>query len=106
VQRLEMPEVRNSGVFFVEKPTMKNSDYMEWAKTKSGARFNLATSGVREFPFRDLKVRLDDLELRRPPGYMYEPLQNALAEKSGVPAECVVPALGTSFANHLAMRHC
>ena len=82
---------------------MKNSDYMEWAKTKSGARFNLATSGVREFPFRDLKVRLDDMELRRPPGYAYEPLQKALAEKSGVPAECVVPAMGTSFANHLVM---
>jgi len=82
---------------------MKNSDYMEWAKTKSAARFSLATSGVKEFPFRELKVRLEDLELRRPPGYMYEPLQSALAEKSGVPVECVVPAMGTSFANHLAM---
>jgi aspartate/methionine/tyrosine aminotransferase len=82
---------------------MKNSDYMEWAKTKSGARFSLATSGVKEFPFRELKVRLEDLELRRPPGYVYEPLQRALAEKSGVPSECVVPAMGTSFANHLAM---
>src|SRR6516162_3884110 len=76
---------------------------MEWAKTRSQARFNLATSGVLECSLNELDVRLDDLELRRPPGYSYEPLQQALASRCGVSPDCVVTALGTSFANHLVM---
>ncbi len=38
-----------------------------------------------------------------PSWYGYEPLQEALAKKCGVPAECVVAATGTSMANHLVM---
>lgn len=79
------------------------SEYMEWAKTRSQSRYNLATSGVRHFPFRDLGVTLEDIELSGPSGYGYEPLQQALAEKCNVPPECVVASVGTSLANHLAM---
>ncbi|MGC1417528.1 MAG: pyridoxal phosphate-dependent aminotransferase, partial [Candidatus Acidiferrum sp.] len=38
-----------------------------------------------------------------PGGYGYAPLQQRLAQHSGVPEECVVAATGTSMANHLAM---
>jgi len=80
---------------------------MEWAKTRSQARYNLAASGVASYPLADLAalgaVRMEDLELNGPPGYGYEPLQRALAAKAGVPPECVVAAAGTSMANHLAM---
>jgi aspartate/methionine/tyrosine aminotransferase len=76
---------------------------MEWAKTRSHAKFNLATSGVLEYSFEDLGAHIDDFELRRPAGYMYEPLQQALAAKCGVSPGCVVTAMGTSFANHLVM---
>ena len=79
------------------------SAYMEWAKMRSHARFNLATSGVTDFPLAQLPVRLDDLELSGPSYYGYEPLQLRLARKCRVPAECVVAATGTSMANHLAM---
>src|SRR5262245_8901286 len=82
---------------------MKCSEYLEWAKTKSQARFNLAASGVLEYPFRELDLPPNALELLRPYGYGYAPLQETLAEKSGVSAACVVTTMGTSFANHLVM---
>lgn len=83
------------------------SPYMEWAKSQAGARYTLASSGVASFPLADLialsGLRVQDLELAGPTGYGYAPLQQALAKKAGVPAECVVAAAGTSMANHLAM---
>ncbi len=79
------------------------SAYMEWAKTRAHARFNLATSGVANYPLAELPVQLEELELSGPSYYGYEPLQRRLAAKCGVPAECVVAATGTSMANHLAM---
>jgi aspartate/methionine/tyrosine aminotransferase len=83
------------------------SPYMQWAKAHAGARYTLASSGVAAFPLADLAalsgLRLEDLELNGPAGYGYEPLQQALAKKAGVPPECVVAVAGTSMANHLAM---
>jgi aspartate/methionine/tyrosine aminotransferase len=76
---------------------------MEWAKTRAHARFDLATSGVANFPLAKLPVRLEELEVTGPPGYGYEPLQRGLAARCGVAPECVVAAAGTSMANHLAM---
>ncbi len=80
-----------------------SSAYMEWAKTCLHMRFNLAVSGVANYPLRELPVRLEDLELSGPSAYGYEPLQRRLAAKCEVPVECVVAATGTSMANHLAM---
>lgn len=82
---------------------MKASRYIEWAKTRSQARFNLATSGVMNYPMAELKVRLEDIELSGPSWYGYEPLQQALAAKCGVATDNVVAAIGTSMANFLAM---
>ena len=79
------------------------SEYMPWAKTRSHGKYNLATSGVVACSARDLPFSLADIELSGPSFYGYEPLQNALAKKSGVLPECVVAANGTSMANHLAM---
>jgi aspartate/methionine/tyrosine aminotransferase len=76
---------------------------MEWAKTRSNAKFNLATSGVLECSLDELGVQVSDFELRRSPGYPYEPLQQALADKCHVSSDCIVTAMGTSFANHLAL---
>ena len=80
-----------------------HSDYMHWAKTRSRARYNLATSGVGPFPFAELGVTLERLEINGDSTYGYAPLQGALAAKCGVQPECVVAAAGTSMANHLAM---
>ena len=83
--------------------THKHSDYMHWSKMQSGARFNLATSGVAPFPLRELPVRLETLEINGNSGYGHPPLQKAIATHHGVDPECVVEAAGTSMANHLAM---
>lgn len=79
------------------------SPYMEWAKLRSGAKYNLAVSGMPNLPLSRLGVTLDDIEISGPGGYGYAPLQQALAAKCGVGPECVVAATGTSMANHLAL---
>jgi aspartate/methionine/tyrosine aminotransferase len=84
-------------------PRAMSSPYIEWAKTRSQARFNLASSGVMNYPLALLPVKITDLELSGPSFYGYEPLQAALAAKASVPRECVVAATGTSMANYLAM---
>src|SRR6266699_2380670 len=81
----------------------KHSDYMHWSKTQSRARFNLATSGVAPFPFRELPVDLEKLEINGDNSYGYAPLQEAIAVHHDVDPECVVESSGTSMANHLAM---
>lgn len=76
---------------------------MPWAKLKSQARYNLSSSGLRNYSLRKLHVRLEELELSGASLYGYEPLQEALAAKARVPVRCVVAATGTSMANHLVM---
>jgi hypothetical protein len=76
---------------------------MHWSKTDSRARFNLATSGVASFPFRELPIDLKDLEINGDNSYGYAPLQQAIAEHHVVDPGCVVESAGTSMANHLAM---
>ncbi|HET9789265.1 MAG TPA: aminotransferase class I/II-fold pyridoxal phosphate-dependent enzyme, partial [Pyrinomonadaceae bacterium] len=82
-----------------------SSEYMHWAKTRSTARFNLAISGVGNFPLADLDASMEQLELTRGGGYGYEPLQQALAGRLGVSDESIVAAIGTSLANHLAIAY-
>jgi aspartate/methionine/tyrosine aminotransferase len=81
----------------------KHSDYMHWSKTQSRARFNLATSGVSPFPFRELPIDLKELEINGDDSYGYAPLQQAIAARHGLDPDCVVESAGTSMANHLAM---
>lgn len=82
----------------------KRSVYMEWAKTRSHAKFNLATSGLMSVPLSEFPVDLKDLEITPAAGaYGYKVLQERLARHNGVAEECVVAATGTSMANHLAM---
>lgn len=80
-----------------------HSPYMEWAKLHSAAKFNLATSGVANFPLSALGVTIDQLEINGPSIYGYEPLLQAIAQRYRVPQECVVSAMGTSLANYLAL---
>jgi aspartate/methionine/tyrosine aminotransferase len=76
---------------------------MEWVKTSTGAKFNLANSGVKSYPLASLPVDFHALQLTGPGAYGYRPLVEALARKCRVPDNCVATALGTSGANHLAM---
>src|SRR5271165_1792283 len=79
------------------------SRYMAWAKLCSKARFNLAVSGVIDYPLAELPVRIEDLEIGGTGPYGYKPLMERLAAKAGVPEDCVVYTLGTSMANYIAL---
>jgi aspartate/methionine/tyrosine aminotransferase len=81
----------------------KRSLYMEWAKTQSHARFNLATSGLTSVPIVEFPVWAEDLEVTAPGAYGFPSLQQRTAKHNSVSEECVVAAAGTSMANHLAM---
>jgi aspartate/methionine/tyrosine aminotransferase len=86
-----------------EQGRVRSSAYMEWAKLHSKATFNLAASGVLDYPLAGLPVAITDLEIGGQGSYGWPPLLEALARKCGVAVECVVHANGTSLANHLAM---
>ena len=83
-------------------PRVVSSAYMNWAKTRSAAKFNLATSGLGNLKLRELRVSLDDLEITNG-GYGYQPLIQLIAARYRVAPEAIVTAAGTTFANHLAM---
>jgi len=83
--------------------TQSGSPYIQFAKLRSVAKYNLASSGVMSYPLAELPVRLEGLEINGTDAYGYSPLQERLARLNGVPLECVVAAAGTSMANHLAM---
>lgn len=86
---------------------MKGADaisrYMAWAKLCSQARFNLAVSGVPDYPIDQLGVRMEDLEIGGTGPYGYEPLMRRLSAKAGVAPDNLVYTLGTSMANFLAL---
>ena len=79
------------------------SEYMEWAKLHSQARYNLATSGILSVPASEFPWPVEPLEINAAGSYGFEPLQDRIARHSGVAPECVVAAAGASMANHLAM---
>ena len=77
---------------------------MNFAKTRAGAQFNLATSGVADCRLADLDVDLGELALHGPNVYGFAPLLERIAGRFAVDPACVVmPGGGCSFANHLAM---
>ena len=82
---------------------VKESSYMQWAKTQSGGKFSLAPSGLENYSIKDLPVSIEDLEISGNSIYGYEPLQQALATKCKVDSSSVVATVGTSMANHLVM---
>lgn len=83
--------------------THSGSPYMQFAKLRSEAKYNLASSGITSYPLAELPVKLEDLEVCGPTLYGYAPLLERLARLNGVIPDCVVTAAGTSMANHLAL---
>lgn len=80
----------------------KRSAYMEWAKLSSGARFNLATSGLTSVSITEFPLQVEQLEVTAAGAYGYRPLLERIGKHTGAAVECVVTAEGTSMANHLA----
>jgi len=77
--------------------------YLAWAKLHSNAPFNLAVSGVQDYPLSGLPVCIEDLEIGGTDPYGYRPLMARLAAKAAVPEDCLVYTFGTSMANFIAL---
>lgn len=86
-----------------KSPRVISSAYMQWAKGHVHVKYNLAASGVMNYPLSMLPVRIEELEITGNSFYGYPPLQEALANHCAVATGQVFSALGTSFANHIAM---
>jgi len=100
---MALPEPKTKDTDMNLSARATGSKYLAWAKLHSSARYNLATSGILNFPLSALPVSIEDLEINGPGVYGYAPLQQRLAKKYDVATECIVAAYGTSMANHLAM---
>ena len=87
----------------IEPAKTRESEYMNWAKTSSNARFNLATSGLANLSLAELEFSVNELEITGVTDYGYEPLIRELSQRYRVDQKNIVTAAGTSFANHLAM---
>lgn len=79
------------------------SAYMEFAKTRQAGTYNLAISGMIDYPLAELPVTLADLEINGPNNYGYPPLLEEIGKKCGAPVRNIATTLGTSMANYLAM---
>ncbi len=79
------------------------SRYLAWAKLCPNARFNLASSGMLDYPLADLPVKIEQLEIGGTGPYGYMPLMEKLSEKTRAPQENIVYTLGTSMANFIAL---
>jgi len=87
----------------MQRSTM-NSRYLQFARLRAAARFNIGGSGVLGLPLAELGARIEDLEINSgSPAYGYKPLLERIAAYCGVTPECVVTANGCAMANHLAM---
>ena len=82
--------------------THARSQYLTWVKTHASARFNLATSGILNYPLADLTFSAE-LAIEEPNPYGHVLLRERIAHRYGVQPECVVTANGASMANHLAL---
>lgn len=83
--------------------TEGRSAYIEWAKLRASAKYNLAASGVKGVPLSELPVKWEEMELSAAGSYGYPPLMERLAARYGVSTRNVACAIGTSMANYLAM---
>jgi len=88
----------------VTDPRNLKSEYMHFAKFGTAARYNIASSGVKDALLSDLDLSWDDLALHGPNAGGYRPLMEKIAARFGVDVSHVVmPGGGCSFSNHLAM---
>jgi aspartate/methionine/tyrosine aminotransferase len=76
-----------------------HAPYMEWAKTRPTARYDLAGSNVLACTLDDLEGARDALSLSGQNDNGYAPLVDAIARHTGVEPACVTTATGASGAN-------
>ena len=80
-----------------------SSEYMHWAKTHGDVLYNLANSGVPDYPLNEIPFSNEDLVLTGAGSYGSQPLLQTIASRYNVPVDSVVTTLGASMANFLVM---
>ena len=86
------------------RPALRyHAPYMEWAKTRPAARFDLAGSNILACTLDDLPGGRDVVALEGSNDKGYRPLIEAIAARYGVDADHVTTAGGTAGANFFAL---
>lgn len=80
-----------------------HAPYMEWAKTRAAARFDLAGSNILACTLDDLPGAREALDVVGANDNGYQPLIEAIAARYGVSPEQVTTAGGTAGGNFLAL---
>ncbi len=78
-----------------------HAPYMEWAKSRPGARFDLAGSNICPCSIDELPGVRDAIGFSGQNENGYGPLLDAIAARYGVTSDCVTTAQGASGANFL-----
>ncbi|MDQ3347430.1 MAG: aminotransferase class I/II-fold pyridoxal phosphate-dependent enzyme [Acidobacteriota bacterium] len=78
-----------------------HAPYVQWAATRTSARFDLAGSAVLASSAEALHAAADDMELTGEHPAGFTPLVSAISARYGVPADSVTTAHGTTGANFL-----
>jgi aspartate/methionine/tyrosine aminotransferase len=81
---------------------VRESEYLEWARSHGTIRYTLAFSGVPPCDVSLLSPTVDDFTMVADNEYGWPPLLERIARRYSVKTENVVLAHGTSMANHLA----
>jgi len=81
---------------------VRDSEYLEWARSHGSIKYSLALSGVPPVDVNLLSPSVDDFTMEADNEYGWPPLLERIAHRYGVDTTNVVLAHGTSMANHLA----
>jgi aspartate/methionine/tyrosine aminotransferase len=81
---------------------VRESEYLEWARSHGNIKYSLALSGVPPVDVSLLSPSVDDFTMVADNEYGWAPLLERIAHRYGVEPRNVVLAHGTSMANHLA----
>lgn len=81
---------------------VRDSEYLEWARSRGNIKYSLALSGVPPVDVSLLSPSVDDFTMVADNEYGWAPLLERIAHRYGVAPGNVVLAHGTSMANHLA----
>ena len=82
--------------------TVRESEYLEWARSHGNIKYSLALSGVPPVDVSLLSPSVDDFTMVADNEYGWQPLLGRISQRYRVHPDNVVLAHGTSMANHLA----
>jgi hypothetical protein len=80
-----------------------HSPYLDWSKTKSNVKNNLASSGLIGIALKDLPFKQAKFEINTHGSYGFAPLITAIGEHYHVDPANIATTIGTTMANFLVL---